>query len=156
MYLYVMALMRLNGKRTLGDLSPIDFVITVLIGDLFDDVFWAEVPLAHGLVAVTTLVLVDMLVSFAISKSPLLERIVGSSKVPVIQDGRILEANLRREQISRDELLSLARMKQKDEDELRGIREANLEPNAQLSILECEDARPVQKQDLPALKELFR
>ena len=56
MYLYVLAIMRLSGKRSLGAITPFDFVVTVIVGDMFDDVFWAEVPLSKGLVGVTTIV----------------------------------------------------------------------------------------------------
>src|ERR671924_489440 len=50
MYLYALALVRISGKQTLGQLTPMDFVVTLIIGDLFDDVFWAEVPLIEGIV----------------------------------------------------------------------------------------------------------
>ena len=155
MYLYVQALMRLSGKRTLGSLSPIDFVITTMVGDFFDDVFWAEVPLAHGLVGVTTLVVLHMLVSFAASKSQFIDRLIEANRVPVISQGCIMDDNLRRERVPRSELLSLLREKQKDEEDIVEIKEAYLEPSAHLSITEREDARPAQKKDLAALRRLF-
>jgi uncharacterized membrane protein YcaP (DUF421 family) len=42
MYVYALALVRIAGKQSLGQLTPMDFVVTLIIGDLFDDIFWAE------------------------------------------------------------------------------------------------------------------
>ena len=53
-YVYALALVRISGKQTLGQLTPMDFIVTLIIGDLFDNVFWAEVPVIEGIVAFTT------------------------------------------------------------------------------------------------------
>ena len=66
MYLYALALVRLAGKQSLGQLTGMDFVVTLIIGDLFDDVFWVEVPIVQGLVAFATVVFVHMLVTFVL------------------------------------------------------------------------------------------
>ena len=50
MYLYALALLRISGKQSVDHLTALDFLITLIIGDLFDDIFWAEVTIPHGLV----------------------------------------------------------------------------------------------------------
>jgi uncharacterized membrane protein YcaP (DUF421 family) len=154
MYVYVLSLMRLSGKRTLGHLSPLDFVITAMIGDFFDDVFWAEVPMAQGLVAITTLVLLHLLVSFADSRSRVIHRLVGSHQTLVIRRGRFVDAALSRERVGRDEVTSMLRGK--GEGDLDEVRAAYMEPTDHLSVLKHEQAQGAQKKDLPALRELFR
>ncbi len=39
MYIFALVLVRMAGKQSLGQLTPMDFVVTLIIGDLFDDVF---------------------------------------------------------------------------------------------------------------------
>jgi uncharacterized membrane protein YcaP (DUF421 family) len=58
------ALFRVSGKRTVkqGDLAS--FALTIVIGDLFDDALWAEVPLSEFVVAAAVLLLTHALVSF--------------------------------------------------------------------------------------------
>ena len=64
MYLYVLTVLRLSGKRTIGSVSPPDFAVATILGDMFDDVFWAEVPLAKEIVGISTLLLVYLLVVY--------------------------------------------------------------------------------------------
>ena len=65
----VLILIRASGKRTInqGDLSS--FVVGVVIGDLFDDFFWAEVAAAQFIVAVGTIVLAHLLGRTALTSS---------------------------------------------------------------------------------------
>jgi uncharacterized membrane protein YcaP (DUF421 family) len=62
-WFFVHALLRVSGKRTVkqGDVSS--FVLAVVLGDLFDDLFWAEVPAAKFVVGAGALVLLHVLVS---------------------------------------------------------------------------------------------
>ena len=56
-YLYALALVRLSGKQSISQLTAMDFVVTLIIGDLFDDVFWVEVPVLQGMVAFAVLII---------------------------------------------------------------------------------------------------
>ena len=62
-YLFALAIVRISGKRTIkqGDLPS--FVLAVIVGDLFDDAFWAETPMAAFVVASATLVVSHVLVT---------------------------------------------------------------------------------------------
>lgn len=55
-FVLLLALMRAAGKRTVKNEGPFEFVLSLIIGDMADDVFWAEVPAATFVVAVVTLV----------------------------------------------------------------------------------------------------
>jgi uncharacterized membrane protein YcaP (DUF421 family) len=62
-WIFVLALVRVSGKRTVkqGDLAS--FVVALILGDMFDDAIWAEVPMAEFFVGAGTLVLLHLLVS---------------------------------------------------------------------------------------------
>jgi len=62
-WVFVQALLRISGKRTVkqGDLTS--FVVAIVLGDMFDDVFWAEVPAAQFVVAAGVLVLLHALLT---------------------------------------------------------------------------------------------
>ena len=62
-YVYMLALIRLSGKRTVRQVSVPSFVLAVIIGDLLDDAIWADVPMSEFVVASGTLVFVNLLVS---------------------------------------------------------------------------------------------
>lgn len=149
MYLYALALVRIAGKQSLGQLTAMDFVVTLIIGDLFDDVFWAEVPIVQAIVAFAVIVLVHMLTTFASSRSISFYRWVTPPKRLLIENGKLAQKNLQREWIRPETLQSDLRCK--GEEHLREIKQAWLEPSGQVSVIKDSTSKPVQKKD----KRLF-
>lgn len=62
-YFFALALMRTSGKRAVMQGDSPSFVLAVILGDMFDDLFWAEVSAAQFVVASGTLVLMHVLAS---------------------------------------------------------------------------------------------
>lgn len=62
-WILTLALLRVSGKQTVKPSDVDSFVVAVILGDMFDDVLWSEVPAAEFVVAAGTLVLVHLLVS---------------------------------------------------------------------------------------------
>ena len=149
MYLYAVALVRISGKESLGQLTAMDFVVTLIIGDLFDDVFWAEVPIVQGMVAFAVIVLMHMLITFASSRNLRFYRLVTSPERLMVEDGKLVVKNLQREWMRPETLQSELRMN--GEEHPRDIKEAWLEPKGKVSALKDPASKPVQKKD----KRLF-
>ena len=70
-YVVLLILMRLSGKRTIKHGSTSDFTIALMVGDLVDDMIWAEVPASQFLVAVSALFTVHIAFDVARFKSQL-------------------------------------------------------------------------------------
>ena len=68
-FLIALAFVRVSGHRAIkrGDISS--FILAVVIGDLFDDLFWSEVPAAQFVVAIGTLVALHLTVSTGLFNS---------------------------------------------------------------------------------------
>jgi uncharacterized membrane protein YcaP (DUF421 family) len=62
-YVFLLVLIRLTGKRTVKHGGVANFVVALVVGDMFDDLVWAEVPAAQFVVAVGTLVFLHLLAS---------------------------------------------------------------------------------------------
>ena len=60
-FVFVLILVRASGKRTIRQAELSSFIVALVIGDLLDDLFWAEVPSAQFIVAVGTIVSVHMI-----------------------------------------------------------------------------------------------
>jgi|GEM_PF-2408565 len=154
-YLYALILVRLSGKRSIVSLTPMDFLVALLIGDQFDDVFWGQVPLASGLTSIGVIILLHTLVSFLSSRNHWFNRvIVGCSPTPVIRDGNLIPAGLRKERTNEGEVWSELRFK--GMTDLKEIKEGNWEPNGRLSVIKQEPARTVTKEDLSRLLETIQ
>jgi uncharacterized membrane protein YcaP (DUF421 family) len=149
MYVYALTLVRISGKQSIGQLAAMDLVVTLIIGDLFDDVFWAEVPLVQGLVGFGTVVLAHILVTYLSSRSKLIDQLVNSSPRLLIQNGKLVQEGLQREWMRQETLQVELRLK--GEEHPREIREARLEPDGQTSVIKVDANKPVQKKDMPRL-----
>jgi len=59
-YVFALAVMRIAGKRMVSHADVSSFVLVIIIGDMFDDLLWAEVPASQFVVGVGTLVLAHL------------------------------------------------------------------------------------------------
>jgi uncharacterized membrane protein YcaP (DUF421 family) len=150
MYLYVLAVVRLSGKRTLGALSPQDFVVTLIIGDLFDDVFWKEVPLANGLVAISTIIACHLLLSVGTWRWEALNRLFGSGSTRLVYHGRVDARGMQACRFRPEDLQS--HLRAAGIDGLAEIEEAHLESNGKLSVLLTREAKAVNRRELSAAR----
>lgn len=149
MYLYALILVRIAGKESIGQLTAMDFVVTTIIGDLFDDVFWAEVPVAQGMVGLAVIILLHMLITFAASRNQPFYRLVTSPERLLVKNGRLVQKNLQHEWMRPETIQSDLRLK--GEEHLREIKEAWIEPSGEGSLLKLSANKPVPKKD----KRLF-
>jgi uncharacterized membrane protein YcaP (DUF421 family) len=60
-YLFLLALLRLAGKRAVRQGTPFDFVLALILGDLIDDAIWSEVPMSQFVVAAGMLIVLKLL-----------------------------------------------------------------------------------------------
>jgi uncharacterized membrane protein YcaP (DUF421 family) len=150
MYLYALALVRISGKESIGQLTSMDLIVTLIVGDLFDNVFWAEAPVVQGLVAFATIIMAHMLVTYLSSRSKFIHRLVNSPPRLLIEDGKLVQEGLQREWMRQETLQSELRLL--GEEHPREIKQAFLETEGQTSVIKEDANRPVQKKDLRLLR----
>ena len=146
MYFYALALVRISGKQSVGQLTALDFVVVTIIGDLFDDVFWAEIPIPQGMVGFGTIIFVHILVLYMSSRNVLIHQLVTSPPRMIIQKGRLVQKNLQRER-TRPETVQFE-MRLNGEEHLKEVREARWEPKGQISVIKIESYKPAKKKDM--------
>ncbi len=150
MYVYALALIRISGKQSLGQLTPMDFIVTLIIGDLFDDIFWAEVPMLQGMVGFATIILVHILVTFMTSRNTSLYWALSSRARTLIDGGRLVQKSLQQERIRAEDVQFELRLK--GEEHMREVKEARLEPSGQVSVIKEPASKPVPKRDKRLLR----
>lgn len=133
-YFYTLTLMRWIGGRSVAQLSVVEFLLVIAIGSAVgDSLFYPDVPLIPAMLAILLVVLFNKAVDQAILKSDRLSRFFEGRPQIVVSDGRIHEARLRRQGISRSELYM--KLRDKGVTDLREVRFAVLEANGILSVL---------------------
>jgi uncharacterized membrane protein YcaP (DUF421 family) len=152
-YLVLHQLFRHAGKRTVssigaaGNRSGIDLMLALLVGDLIDDLLWAEVPGAQFVAAAGTLVLLHVALAIARSRGTLVWRAVSGVPVRVAHHGDEIAAAMRHERINRKELNGLLRIRGLGAERWREVRAAYVENPGPFSVLLEPWARPATKAD---------
>lgn len=134
LYVAIILAVRLMGKRQVGEMQPAELVITILVSAVasvpMQDL---DIPLAHGLIPVFTLIAAEVLVSALSMKWLGLRRLLSGKPVPVIRDGYIDQQALRKLRLSIDDLLEDLRLN--GVFDLRQVAFGQIETNGQLSVL---------------------
>lgn len=146
LYLLLIIIIRLMGKRQLSEMEPSEFVVSLLIADLASIPMQDnEIPLLSGVVPILTIMSFELIFSALSMRSLRIRRILCGSPVMLMEHGRILERNLRRTRITVDELLEMLR--QSGITDLQQVWQAILETNGQLSIVSRADSVPASAKD---------
>lgn len=147
MYTFVIATIRVMGKRQIGELQPYELVIALMISDLatlpMQD---TAIPLLSGIIPILSLLLVQLTISFVILKSTRMRSIICGEKRTIIKNGQIVESTLLKETYNIDDLLEALRIK--GYFDIADINIAILENNGDLSVLPFSKAEPVKREDL--------
>lgn len=98
-------LLRLLGKREIGQLTPFELVVIVVMGDLVQQgVTHNDFSLTGSILAIATFAFWALVMSWATYLSPRLEALLDGRPQVIIRDGALIEANLRRDRITRAEV----------------------------------------------------
>ncbi len=143
-YVVLVSILRISGKRTLSKMNAFDFVITIALGSAFATLLISDtVPLVDGVVALALLVTLQWIVSSLYVRSERFESVVKGAPQLVYWDGNYLEAILRRERITHEEIQAALR----DNNLATGRGAAAiLETDGSITVLETDD-REVEAMD---------
>jgi uncharacterized membrane protein YcaP (DUF421 family) len=99
-YIVLLALVRLTGKRTVGQFTPFDLVVVMLLAEaVSDSMRGGDESLIGGLIAAVTLVALDVAISFTSARSKTIDTLVEGNPVLVGRDGALYEDVLKRERV---------------------------------------------------------
>ena len=148
-YVFMLALLRLSGKRTVAEGTPLDFVVALILGDMLDNVFWGTASAASLVAGGGAVLTAHLLLSMAEFASKPVRRLLLGDSCLVVADGEVEERGCRAERLSSDELTMDLRLM--GEDDMREVRRMTLEPSGAPGLLKHPWAREAQKSDLGRL-----
>jgi uncharacterized membrane protein YcaP (DUF421 family) len=109
-YLFVLLLLRVSGRRQLAELTVIDLVVVLVLGSSVETaMIRGDTSLAAGLVAAATLLVTNRLLTVAMLRSKRFRHFVGGGPVLLVHNGKVLDEHLRRSGVSRDDLAAALR-----------------------------------------------
>ena len=146
-YLCCLAVIRLMGKRQVGEMQPFEFVITLIIADLAClPMAELSVPLFHGVVPILTLLIVHFLICF-LSRKFMFARYLLTGKPAIVISPKGIDYNeLRLLNMTLDDLMELVRGCQVFS--LDEILYAIIETNGNLCLIKKSESEPATRKDL--------
>ena len=157
LYLVLIFTIRMMGKRQIGQMEASEFVVTMLIANLASIPMQdSGIPLFSGLVPILTVLGLELVLSGLMLRSIFVRRLLCGKPVIIIENGKILQSNLRATRMTIDELMGHLRLK--DVLDIKTVQYAILETNGNLSVFPYPASRPasakeagiqVKRQNLP-------
>jgi uncharacterized membrane protein YcaP (DUF421 family) len=134
-YFFLLLVFRINGKRSISQITMFDFVMLLIIGEAIQNaILGDDFSITNGMIVVVTLVLTDIIISFIKMKSPKLEKIIDGVPLILLDEGKVLKDRLRKSRVDEEDILEAAR-EAHGLERLDQIRYAILEKDGKISII---------------------
>jgi uncharacterized membrane protein YcaP (DUF421 family) len=137
LYLFVVFVMRVTGRRELSSLSPVDLVLLIVLGDAIQQgLTQSDYSVTGAIIAVSTIATLQVISSYLSYRSQRARKVLEGQPLVIVDRGQLVERNLRRERMSRDEVDE--EMRQQQIASLDEVEWAILEANGTLSFIKKE------------------
>jgi uncharacterized membrane protein YcaP (DUF421 family) len=134
-FAFLYLVMRLLGKRELGQMTPFELIVLVVIGDLIQQgVTQNDFSLTGAVIAVSTIAFWALVMSWASYLWPRAERLLEGEPRVIVRDGEVIEGNLRRDRLTISEIESEMRLA--GISSLTDVAWAILEPRGKISFIQ--------------------
>jgi uncharacterized membrane protein YcaP (DUF421 family) len=112
-FLFLVVLLRVIGRRELSSLEPFDLILLIVIGDLVQQgVTQSDYSFTGLLLSVGTFAVLAVVFSFVTARVPKLRPVLEAGPLIIVQDGKLIEKNLRKERLTPEEVATEARGQQ--------------------------------------------
>ena len=146
LYLILILSIRLMGKRQIGQMEPAEFVVTMLVANLASIPMQdGGIPLFSGVIPIFTVLGMELVLSALSLKSSKLRKMLCGKPVILIENGNILQQNLKKTRITIDELTG--HLREKDVLDIQAVQYAILETNGNLSVFPYPKEKPASARD---------
>lgn len=146
-YIIVLIVMRLMGKREIGQLQPFELVISIMIADLAaTPIANSGIPITNGIIPILGLLVMHLLISIGNMKSLKIREFICGKPSILIYRGKIDEKALKKERFTINELQE--RLREKNIFNFGDVEYAILETSGQINIIEKPNKRNVTPEDL--------
>jgi uncharacterized membrane protein YcaP (DUF421 family) len=144
-YIGILILLRISGKRQIGQMGPTEFVAILLISNAVQNAMNAgDNSLLGGLILAIVLIFLSTMISYLTFRSPFISSIFEGTPTLLIHKGKLIRKNLSKERLSAYELKALLR--KQGVHQLSEIATAILESDGTLSVTRVSD-KPISRDD---------
>lgn len=146
LYLVLIAIIRLLGKRQLGQMEPSEVVVTMVVADLASiSMQDSNVPVVSSLVPILAVLGMELLLSVLSLRSVFFRKLLCGKPMILIENGKFLQNNMRKARITLEELTS--QLREKDVLDIACVQYAILETGGNLSVFPYPEDRPASARE---------
>ncbi|MGE5328544.1 MAG: DUF421 domain-containing protein [Deltaproteobacteria bacterium] len=147
LYVLVVIVMRIMGKRQIGQLQPFELVITIMLAELAAIPMQnTGIPLINGIIPIITLLIAQLAFSYTTLKSERLRGIICGKPSVLVHGGKIVEKELERQNYNLNDLME--QLRSKSYPNIADVEFAILETSGQISVIPKAQKRPIIPEDL--------
>jgi uncharacterized membrane protein YcaP (DUF421 family) len=134
----LLVMIRIAGKRDVGQLSVFDLLVILLIAEgVSSSIQGGNESVTGGIIIVAVILVLNRLIAFAGDRVPAFGRLVEGTPTEIVRDGRMLHRNMHKESITEDELMTAIRGH--GVDDLSKVQRAVLETDGTISVISDEE-----------------
>lgn len=139
MFVVLYVLLRIMGKREIGQLTPFELVVMIVLGDLIQQgVTHNDFSLTGAILAISTFAFLAIMMSWITYLFPGAEKLLDGEPRVIVRDGELLNDNLRRDRITQSEVESEMRLA--GISRMSDVAWAILEPQGKISFIKVDSA----------------
>ena len=147
LYLLVVTMYRLMGKRQIGELQPSELVLAIMISDIASVPMQSvSTPLVSGIIPIIVVMSIEVILSFISQKNHKLRRIITGTPSLIISEGKMVVSEMERLRFNIDDLFE--QLRNNGQFDISQIAFAVLETNGNISIMPKELYRPATAEDV--------
>jgi len=134
-FFFIYMLTRVIGRRELSSLEPFDLILLIVLGDsIQQSLTQDDYSVTGAFIVISTIAVLQVSVSYLNFRVPRLRPLLDGEPIVIVQDGKIVERNARRERLTTDDIAEAARMH--EIASLDDVKWAVLETSGELSFIE--------------------
>jgi uncharacterized membrane protein YcaP (DUF421 family) len=150
-YAIMLVVLRLSGKRAIGNFSAFDLLVALMLGEVVDEIIYGDVNFVLGLVPIVVVTLLQVGTSWLSYWDHGWDKILEGVPTVIVREGELDRKGLRTERMNPKDVM--AELRQSGIGDLREIRLATVENDGRVSVLKRDWAEELQKGDVdPGLK----
>ena len=147
MYFFVLLILRLTGKREIGQLSPFDFVVAIIIAELAArPIENLELPLWQALLPITALGLLEVALAKLTLTNRKIRLFMYGHPQTIIKNGKLVRSEMKKSMYNLDDILS--QLREKGVTNIQDVEMGVLECSGRMSVVLKSQKRPVTPEDL--------
>ena len=134
-YLILVIIMRLSGRRTLAEVTPFDFVLLLIIAETTQQALLGnDFSITNAIVLIVTLIVIDIGLSYLKQWSPAASRLLEGVPTVLVRNGKLDAHALKRSRVDESDILVAGRQKQGIES-MSEVKHAVLENDSGISVI---------------------